>query len=211
MAVKGGSRGRERTQIVGSAGSFYAMAERGLIAEFHVLVRRKLGLGCRWRPPAPQSPILLQTMVNVRPSSFPTLQCGTALSAHLRAKVVQYSHGVLVFFKPIAFLLQYLSHFLLGFFLSFLLLSFLLGLMKTSILLEELINKNHLAGMSREWCYFVRLNWFFAKPTSHVPPPSFTASSSDVRKWFSNDKWLNLPIMREFWENGSAGRAYFFF
>lgn len=28
---------------------------------------------------------------------------------------------------------------------------------------------------------------------------------------FSNDKWLNLPLMREFWENGSAGSADFFF
>lgn len=56
------------------------------------------------------------------------------------------------FFKTISYPLQYLSHFLLGFFFffSFWLLSYLLRLMMMSILLEEAISENHLAGCCNE-------------------------------------------------------------
>lgn len=114
------------------------------------------------------------------------------------------------FFKTISYPLQNLSHFLLGFFLSFLLLSFLLGLMKTSILLEETINKNHRAQCCDQPRTMLFLTWVFAKSTSHAFSPSLTTSISDVGKWSSNDKWLNLPIKRGVWEKHSAGSRDFF-
>lgn len=72
------------------------------------------------------------------------LQCRIALICSYMGQTSSIFSTDFWFLETISYLLQHLLHF----HLSYLLLSFLLGLMETSILLEEIANKNDPA-----WCF----------------------------------------------------------